>query len=79
MKGDLASEAQRGYALDVPAQVYELVYLCLVVCARGFTWVAQVGFLVFFLFEHDRDPGLDSRVRFLTIVREAQRRHVLND
>ena len=33
MEGDLASEAQRGYALDVTAQVYNMVYLCMFVCA----------------------------------------------
>ena len=34
MKDDLAREAQRGYALAVPAQVYERVYLCVFVFAR---------------------------------------------
>ena len=37
-------------------KVYKLMYLCVFVCVRGVTWVAQVGFLGFILFEDGKDP-----------------------
>ena len=52
VNGDLAGEAQKGCALDVLAQVYKLVYLCvLCVCLRRLTWVKRVSLLVFLLFK----------------------------
>ena len=52
----IASQAQKAYASDVPAQVYKSWCICACLCMRGFAWVAQVGFLVFFLFEHSKEP-----------------------
>ena len=55
MEGELASGAQRGVTLDVPAQVYKLVYLCVFVCALIYM-VGAGRFSYLFLFEDGKDP-----------------------
>ena len=53
VKGDLASEAQRRYALKCTRWC---ICACLCLSVRGFTWVAQVGLLAVLLFEYGKDP-----------------------
>ena len=78
MKGDLASEAQRGCALDVLAPAYKVVYLWVLVCARGFTWAAHVSFLVFVLLKYDEDPRACFVGAFSYNCWRNQGRHAFN-
>ena len=60
MTNDLASEAQKRAKegmlwLSQHKCTSGGIDACL--CLREFIWVAQRGFLVYFLFQHDRDEG----------------------
>ena len=67
VKGDLAGEAQRGFALNVLAQVTSWCgRACLGV--RKCSWAGPVNLLVFLFFKYGKDPGLVSWMCFLTIV-----------